>query len=175
MRVVREQSFGAHELPGCAKAALRAVMFYERLLKRIELLAMGKTFDGQDLTPVGPDRQIAAGVNGLAVQKHCTGSAFATVATDLRTRQSDMIAEQFGESPTIFHVQSMLSAIHHESNRRAGHTGCNIIGHWRVCGGQIHLERGPRACHGKNGAGALEKLSAGNITLAFAHSTFPGM
>ena len=60
MRVVCEQSFGAHELPRRAKAALRSVMFHERLLKRIELLSMRKTLDSLDLSPVGPDRQIAA-------------------------------------------------------------------------------------------------------------------
>ena len=49
----------------------------------------------------------------------------------------------------------MLSAIHHESNRRAGHAGRNIIGHRWVRGGQLHLERGPRGCHGENSAGAL--------------------
>ena len=96
-------------------------MFNERLLQRIELLSMGKTFDRLDLSPVGPNRQIAAGVDGFAVQQYRTGSAFATVATDLRARQADVIAQQFGEGPSIFHVQSMLSAIHDESNRRAGH------------------------------------------------------
>jgi hypothetical protein len=84
-----------------------------------------------------------------------------------------MIAQQFGESPTIFHVQSVLSAIHHESNRRAGHARFNTIGHRRVRGGQLHLERGPCGCHGEHGAGAFEKLPAGNISLAFAHKTFP--
>jgi hypothetical protein len=147
-------------------------MFNERLLKRIELLTMGETLDCLDLSSVGPDCQIAAGVDGFAVQQYGAGSAFATVATDLRARQADMIAQQFGESPTIFHVQSMLSAIHHESNRRAGHAGRNIIGHRRVRGGQLHLERGRRGCHGENGAGALEKLPAGNIAFAFAHKTF---
>ena len=175
MRIVREQTYGAHELPGSAKTALWPVMFNERLLQRIELLAMGKTFDGLDFSPVGPHRQVAAGVDGLAVQQHGAGSAFAAVATDLRACEAEMIAQQFGEGPTIFHVQPMPRAIHHESNRCGGNSGCYIIGYRRVRGGQIHLERGPRACHGENCAGALEKLPAGNITFAFAHSTFPGM
>jgi hypothetical protein len=96
-------------------------VFHERLLKRIEPLSMRKTLDRLDLSSVGPDRQIAAGVDRFAVQQHRAGSAFAAVATDFRTRKTDMIAEELGQSPTIFHVQSMLSAIYHESNRRAGH------------------------------------------------------
>jgi hypothetical protein len=96
-------------------------MFNERSLKRIELLSMGKTFDRLDFSPVGPDRQVAAGVDGFTVQQDRTCSAFASVATDLRAHQADMIAQQFSESPSIFHVQPMFSTIHNESNRRAGH------------------------------------------------------
>ena len=54
---------------------------------------MGETLDGLHLSPVGPDREIAAGVDGLSVQKYGAGSAFATVATDLRAGQADMIAQ----------------------------------------------------------------------------------
>ena len=60
MWIAYEQSFGAHELPRSAKPALRPVMFYERSLKRIELLSMRKALDRLDLSPVGPNRQIAA-------------------------------------------------------------------------------------------------------------------
>jgi hypothetical protein len=35
-------------------------MFYERLLKRIELVSVGKTLDCLNLESVGPDCQIAA-------------------------------------------------------------------------------------------------------------------
>ena len=57
---MREQSLGAHELPRRAKPTLRSVMFYERLLKRIEVLSLRKTLDRLDLSPVGPNRQITA-------------------------------------------------------------------------------------------------------------------
>ena len=101
-------------------------MLDERLLKRIELLSVRQALDGLDRSPVGPDRQIAAGVDGLAVQQHRAGAAFAAVAADLRAGQAEMIAQQFGERPAIFHFQPMLRAVHHESNRRGGHPGCNI-------------------------------------------------
>jgi hypothetical protein len=68
-------------------------VFYERLLKRIELLTMREALDGLDFSSVGPYRKIAARVDWLAVQQDRTGSAFATVAADLRTRQAEVIAQ----------------------------------------------------------------------------------
>jgi hypothetical protein len=93
MWIACEQPLGAHELSRGAEPALRPVVFYERLLKRIELLTMREALDGLDFSSVGPYRKIAARVDWLAVQQDRTGSAFATVAADLRTRQAEVIAQ----------------------------------------------------------------------------------
>src|SRR6266702_1763851 len=93
MRIASEQRLGAHELSGRAKATLRSIVLYERPLKRVELVAMREALDGVNLSPVGPHRQIAARVDGLAVQYHRAGSAFAAVAADLRAGQAEMIAQ----------------------------------------------------------------------------------
>jgi len=61
-------------------------VLYECLLKRIKVVSIRKTFDCLNLSPVGPDRQIAARVDGLAVQQHRARSTFASVTTDLRAR-----------------------------------------------------------------------------------------
>jgi hypothetical protein len=68
-------------------------VFYERLLERIEVPIMSETLDGLDFPSVSPYRKVAARVDWLAVQQNCTGSAFATVATDLRARQAEVIAQ----------------------------------------------------------------------------------
>jgi hypothetical protein len=68
-------------------------VFYERLLKRIELLIMRETLDGLDFSSVGPYRKIAARVDWLAVQQNRTGTAFATVAANLCARQAEVIAQ----------------------------------------------------------------------------------
>jgi hypothetical protein len=171
MCIAREQTFGAHELPRSAEPALRSVMVYERLLKRIKVLTIREAFDRPHFSSVGPYREIAARVDWLAIQQDRAGSAFAPVAANLRARQPEVIAQQFRQSPTIFHLKSMLSAIHQQSNSRAGHPQGS--GFRQVRGGQRPLERRRYCCRNDSRASALDKLSAGNVVFAFAHMTYP--
>jgi hypothetical protein len=67
----------------------------------------------------------------------------------------------------------MVSAIHHQSDSRAGNPGRNALGYGQIRGGQWPCERGRYSCHGNGCAAAFKKLSAGNIVLSFAHNTFP--
>src|SRR5438445_11683383 len=105
MSIASEQPFGAHELSGRAKSTLRSVVLYERPLKRVQLVAMSEALDGADLSPIGPHRQIAARIDGLTVQQHRAGSAFAAITADLGAGQAEMVAQQFGKRPTIFHLK----------------------------------------------------------------------
>lgn len=134
---------------------------------------MSEALDGADLSPVGPHRQIAARVDGLAVQQDSAGSAFAAVAADLRSGQAEMIAQHFGQRPTIFHFEAMFGAIHHEPDGRARYLSCRATSFGLDTAGQLRTELGPGSRRDQNSATTFEKLPAGDIVLAFTHDTFP--
>src|SRR5262245_51664850 len=127
---------GAHQLPRRAEAALRRVVFGKRLLKRMELAARAQTFNRRDLAAVGPDGKLAARVHRLAVEQYRAGAAFATVATDLRAGEIQVISEQLDQRPAILDVDLPRGPVDGHANRRAW---CG----WRSGGGGsgLRLER----------------------------------
>src|SRR5262249_21984005 len=99
MGIAREQAFGAHQLTGCAKTALRCVVRNEGLLQGIEAAVAHQTFDGLYRPAIRPYSQIAARINRLAVEKYSAGSAFAPIAADLRTRKVEVVSQKFHQRP----------------------------------------------------------------------------
>jgi len=61
---------------------------------------------------IGPDCEVAARVDRLAVQQDCAGTALATVTTNLCAGHAEVIAENFDKRPAIFDVDPARSAVH---------------------------------------------------------------
>src|SRR5262249_53559782 len=120
VRVSQKKPPGAHELPGRAKTALRAVMLDERLLQRIEPAVLCETLDGLHRPAIGPHSEVAARVNGPAVQQNRAGAAFATVAANLCSGQAEVIAQKFNQRPSIFYFDALLGAVYGQSYRCPG-------------------------------------------------------
>ncbi|CAM5461448.1 hypothetical protein SCALM49S_03841 [Streptomyces californicus] len=82
---------GGADLAGRAVAALVAVEVEERLLDRVQFVALGHAFDGGDLAPLGGDREGEAGDGAPLVHQDGAGSALPLVAALLvpvRSRRS---------------------------------------------------------------------------------------
>ena len=90
-------------------------MIDKRLLQRVEPSVLGKAFNGLDGPAIGPNGQIAAGVNGPAVEQHGACSAFAAIATNLRSCKAEMIAQKFDQRPPVFNFDAALGAVDSES------------------------------------------------------------
>ena len=80
-------------------------MLDERLLQRIELIALREPFDRLNRAAVGPHRELAARIHRLAVEQHGAGAALAAVAADLRAGQPEVIAQRFGQRPAILDLE----------------------------------------------------------------------
>src|SRR5438045_1733363 len=79
-----------HQLPRRAEAALRGVVIDEGLLQRAQPAVACETLDGLDRPAIGPHRQLAAGVDGTAVEQHRAGAAFTAIAADLGPGEADV-------------------------------------------------------------------------------------
>src|SRR5262249_14454916 len=134
----------------------------ERLLQWIELSVLREAFDSLHGPAIGPDREIAARVNGPAVQQNRTCSALTAVAANLRSGETEMIAEQFNERPAIFDVDATLRPVDGHAYRRSRHAircdGSRRRLRFKSWRGRRHGERRPRS---------LQKFSSGNLLLRF--------
>src|SRR6266566_1314029 len=79
--------------PRRAVATLQSVMFPEALLHRMQLPIRGQSFDSCDVRAVGLHGAHRAGLHGLAVKQHGARAADRSLATDMRARQSQQVAQ----------------------------------------------------------------------------------
>ena len=81
--------------PGCAEAALQAVLIPEALLQRVQRAAWCQPLDGEDLVAVGLRREHRARLHRPdAVHDDNAAAAARGVAADVGTRQSAFFPEE---------------------------------------------------------------------------------
>ena len=73
-------------------------MFDEGFLHRIELVALGQAFDGENLFAFHPHGELAARIHVATVDNHRAGAAFAAVAADLGAGETQLIAQHLGQA-----------------------------------------------------------------------------
>src|SRR5262249_62235680 len=73
--IPREQAFSAHQLTRRTESTLRPIMVDKCLLQWIEPSVLRETLDRLHGSAIGPDCEVAARVNRLAVQQDCAGTA----------------------------------------------------------------------------------------------------
>ncbi len=82
-----------YDHPRRAVAALQTVMFPESFLHRMQLPIRGQSFDSCDVRAVGLDREHRARLHGLTVKQNGARAADRSLATDMRPRQSQQVAQ----------------------------------------------------------------------------------
>jgi hypothetical protein len=88
------RAYRAHDLAGCAKAALEAVMGNEGRLHRVKGFVLRQPLDGQHLGAVQTGRQRQAGVDAAPVKQDRACTALAPVAPLLGAGQVQALAQQ---------------------------------------------------------------------------------
>ena len=68
-------------------------MLDESFLERIQLSVHHQTFHGGNLPAIHPDGKLAAGENILAVQQNGASAALSRIASNLRPREPEMVAQ----------------------------------------------------------------------------------
>ena len=145
VRDVVEQGAGRHQLARGAEPALRAVVLDEPLLQRAQLVAVGQPLDRGHLPAVGPDRELAAGVDGGAVEPDRAGAALASVAADLGPCQTQVVAQNLGQCPTVLDLEVVCLAVDTQRNPRAWSGVSRLVVDLLRCA--THLQRGQgRGC-----------------------------
>ena len=84
----------AHDLARRAVAALQTVMGDEGRLHRMQIFALGKTFDRDDVRSVQAGGQGQAGIDAPAIHQHGAGAALAAIAPFLGARQPEPLTQE---------------------------------------------------------------------------------
>ena len=117
-------------------------MFDEPLLQRVQPVAVGQPFDRGHLPAVGPDRELAAGVDGGAVEPDRAGAALAPVAANLGSGQTQVVAQNLGQCPAVLDLEGVCLAVDTQRDTRTWSGVSRLV-----------ADRLPRATHLQRGQG----------------------
>src|SRR4029079_11281810 len=90
--------------------AWRSIAGYETCLQVGNLSAVGQAFDGDHLAAIGLHRKHQAAAHHDTIDAHRTGTTNTVLAAEMRTRESQLCAQE---------VHEMLTYRHHADNRFA--------------------------------------------------------
>ena len=94
-----------HWTPPCSRKARWSGM---------QLVVEGKTLDRRDLASLGLEREVGAGVHGLAVEQHHAGPALRVVAALLGAGQPDLLANDVEEARAGLDLDRVRDAVDSE-------------------------------------------------------------
>src|SRR5438445_177032 len=110
-----------HEDARRAEAALQPVSLAERGLKRMQRVAraVSEALHGLDLVAVRLDGEHEAGADRLAVQQHGAGAAHPVLASNVRSGEAQLVAQEVGEEQPRLHRALVAHAIDGDHQRHA--------------------------------------------------------
>ena len=91
-------------------------MIHEGLLHRMQLVAVGQTFDGADFLAVGLHREHQAGAHRLAVDDHGAGAADAVLAADMGAGLPAILADGVDQRAPRLDRDGVLAAVDGEGD-----------------------------------------------------------
>ncbi len=117
VRMLLEQADARHDEARRAEAAHQRVLVAERLLHRMQLVAVGEAVDGANLLALHLDRQRRAGVDRAAVDDHRAGAAGAAIAAALVAGEIGAHAQRVEQRDARLDHQIDLPAVHVQAHR----------------------------------------------------------
>src|SRR5262249_36129624 len=106
-----EESFGRDYESRRAEAALLTIVIDESLLQRMHFARFAQAFHCSDRTSLHIDGQQRTGINSLAVEQYCAGSAGPTIADALGAGQVKLVAQSVKQGDPGFKLRTKFLAI----------------------------------------------------------------
>jgi hypothetical protein len=110
-RVIFKDIPGRHDHARGAKTALQPMVLLERFLDRVHLIAIGHTFNCNDITPIGLHRQNCTGFYGTALHGNRTCPATTGIATYMSACEFCVLPDIFGQTGSWFYIVGILFSI----------------------------------------------------------------
>jgi hypothetical protein len=117
VRVLLQQGNRSHNHARCAVAALKAVIFTERFLHRVErAIGSGKALDRRDRGPVGLNGKNRAALYGFAIEMHRASATTRRVTANIRSGESACFADVVNQKSSRLDVVALLLTIYGHRN-----------------------------------------------------------
>jgi hypothetical protein len=112
IRVSLEQLADAHDHTRRAEAALQCVVFVESRLNRMQYpTARRETFDCRDRRSIRHHRENRTGFDGQSIDIDGAGAALRRVATDVRSRETEIVSQHMNQKLPRFDGSRVTEAI----------------------------------------------------------------
>ena len=153
-----EQADAGHDEARRAEAAHQRVLVAERLLHRMQRVAVGQPVDVADLLALDFDRQRRAGIHGAAVDEHRAGAAGAAIAAALVAGQVGAHAQRIQQRDARLDASASTARplTVSRTGTSPGPTACRSCLGVRICRGD---HRGGEA----DDAGRLEEVAPAEV------------
>jgi hypothetical protein len=100
-----------HDHPWNTESALHGARGDERALQRARLAVPFKTFDGDDVLPIGFGGEDETGAHGCAVHHDRAGAAFPFGAALFGAGEPELIPQQFEQGPVRDRLDLEITAV----------------------------------------------------------------
>jgi hypothetical protein len=125
VRIALKERGGRHNHAGGAESTLKTVLFPKSFLDRVQIGFRAETLNRDDFATIGLNRKHRAAFDRRAVQMNDTGAARTRVAADVRSGQSEILAQEMDKQRSRFNRGGMQLAVDGHQNRNRGRGG-----HW---------------------------------------------
>jgi hypothetical protein len=110
--VCLEEGDECHQETGSAISALQGMFLMECFLKGMQIIWSAQAFDGANLMPVGLGCKDQARAHRETIEDDGAGAAYAVFTADMRTRQSQVMAQEVTQEKAGFNIAFVDHAIH---------------------------------------------------------------
>ncbi len=121
-----EEGNGRHDHAGGTETTLKAMTFNESFLNRMEF-AVGEPFDRCDRCSFRLNGKHGAGFGCFAIDEHGTGTAVGRFATDVSTRQVEVISKIVDQQSSALDIRSLRGAVDGQGNLHWSSLGCFLL------------------------------------------------
>src|SRR6266511_609422 len=129
VRGLPEQADRSHDEAGRAVAALQPVLHAKGLLHRMERAVRRQALDRRDLVPIRLNAQQRARLDRLPIQQNGARATRGRVAADVRTGQSEPLAQHIDEQLARVELERVLRPV--DRDRDASHSASFWpLGNW---------------------------------------------
>ena len=105
-----------HQKARRAEAALQSVVLDERLLQRVQLVAVRQALDGADLASLGLHREHQARAHRFAVDQHRAGAADAVLAADMGPGLAAIVADGIDQGAPRIDAHAVTASVDGEGD-----------------------------------------------------------
>src|SRR5690606_32436656 len=109
---------GSHDHARGTESALKAMALAKCFLNGVQLLPVGKAFNGRNFRSGCTCRKNCTGLHGEPINNHGTCATMCRVTADMRSSQSEMIPDKMNKKSSVLDFAGFLNPVDRKRHSR---------------------------------------------------------